>query len=324
VLPFEQAGLDTPADLTLLVIESGSERVAHREELARPWVQAGRRALVLIHKPYRQDDSGRPYVPEKAPPTAAMLVGPLDQPAFLSAALVPVALNQLPKRHLSLARHFPVFRMAVAHELINDACLSNAAYALSTGLAEIVPALSLPLTVTDMIILTKAQAFLVYRMGLALGLSTEWRAYVAEFGGVLGGGFLWRQLARSLVGLIPAWGILPKVAVAYAGTYAVGQVVLQWYLTGRHLPANRLADVYRQALQQGKVVARGLVEKMPRPRLPGRKKKALPAPAQACPDCGKANNPDALFCQYCGRSFGILLEGQAGDIQEPPAEGSPA
>jgi uncharacterized protein (DUF697 family) len=195
--------------------------------------------------------------------------------------------------------------VAIGRGLINEACFSNAAYSFSTGLAEIVPGLGIPLSVTDMVILTKTQAFLVYKLGLVLGLSTRWQDYVSEFGGVLGGGFIWRQVARQLVGLIPAWGILPKVAVAYAGTNVVGNVVLQWYLTGRHLSRQQIRQLYVQAFGKGKEMASQLMKRLPRPR---RKKKikALPPPGSevlVCPACGKSSSSDARFCQYCGQSF---------------------
>jgi hypothetical protein len=214
----------------------------------------------------------------------------------------------------------------IANRLINEACFSNAAYSLSTGLAEIVPVLDIPLNVTDMIVLSKNQAFLAYKLGLALGLSTRWQDYVTEFGSVLGGGFLWRQLARSLVGLIPAWGIIPKVAVAYSGTYVVGHAVLGWYLTGRHISGKQMRELYGVAFARGKRLAQDLVSKVPRPRLGRRKTPALlpertqtgaqagaaqavetqvvdvPA-AQVCPNCGRTSALDASFCQYCGQKL---------------------
>jgi len=52
---------------------------------------------------------------------------------------------------------FPVLRVPIARHIINDTCFTNAAYSLSTGLAEIVPVLNIPLTLTDMIVLTKNQ-----------------------------------------------------------------------------------------------------------------------------------------------------------------------
>ena len=105
------------------------------------------------------------------------------------------------------------------------------------------------------------QAFLVYKLGLALGYSTHWGDYAAEFGSVLGGGFLWRQIARSLVGLVPLYGIVPKVAISYAGTYVVGHVVLRWYLTGRHISKDEMKELFSEALGKGRDIARGLLKR---------------------------------------------------------------
>jgi uncharacterized protein (DUF697 family) len=210
----------------------------------------------------------------------------------------------LPERHLALGRQFPLFRVAIAHQLINETCFANAAYSLSTGVAEVVPIFDIPLNITDMIVLTKAQAFLVYKLGLALGFSTRWQDYLGEFGSVVGGGFVWRQLARMLIGLIPIWGIVPKVAVAYSGTYVVGHAVLQWYLTGRHISNKQMRAMYVQALMNGKKIAQNMVSRLPRPRLGRRKAAQLPALSmKPCPFCGKPNAPDANFCQYCGQTF---------------------
>jgi uncharacterized protein (DUF697 family) len=254
-------------------------------ELAEHWVGWGRRRVVR---------------------------GPLDNPAFLLKHFVPAVLELLPSQHLALGRYFPLFRLPTAQRLIYDTCLSNATYALTTGLASTVPVMDVPLNLADMFMLTKTQAFLVYKLGLLLGYSTEWQAYLTEFGGVLGGGFLWRQLARQLVGLIPAWGIIPKVAVSYAGTFVVGQAVLQWYTTGQHVNAQQIRQFYGQAFARGKNAAQALLQKLPRPRLgsgPAKKspkkpaKETLPRQVEAeqrCPQCSRLSAGDAAFCQYCG------------------------
>jgi uncharacterized protein (DUF697 family) len=224
----------------------------------------------------------------------------------------------LPDKVISLGRNFPLFRIPIARYFINDTSQSNAAYSLATGMAEIVPILNIPLVVTDMIVLTKNQAFLVYKLGLVFGFTTEWKNYVAEFGSVLGFGFLWRQMARTLIGLIPGFGIIPKVGVAYAGTEVVGNAVMQWYLTGRHLSTNQLKGVYDRALLQSKTFLAKLLPRLPRRQskaLPGNQPKALPQgkpkkqtgrrSKQACPQCGRVSAPDASFCQYCGFSFTV-------------------
>jgi uncharacterized protein (DUF697 family) len=300
----DDADTDISADLLILILSADEMPRDHQRDLVSAWAKAEKNILVLVDQSPEAVNSQRmdawlEWGQQKA------VRGPLDAPQFLHKEFVAAVLELLPGLELSLARKFPLFRLPVARKLINDTSLSNATYAFSTGVAEIVPIIDVPLNVADILVLTKAQAFLVYRLGLALGFSTEWRDYLAEFGSVLGGGFLWRQLARSLIGLIPAWGIIPKVAVAYSGTYVVGNAVLQWYLTGRHVTSKQLNDLYRQALAHGNSVATSLLKNLPRPRLKGDHKRALPEPkkrkrATICPNCGKKNAGDARFCQYCG------------------------
>lgn len=223
----------------------------------------------------------------------------------LATDFVPRVLNALPNDHLALARRYPLFRFAVARELIADTSLANATYALGTGLAEVIPALDIPFNVADVVILTKNQALMVYKLGLALGLSTRWQDHVAQLGGVVGAGFLWRQVARQLVGLIPVWGIVPKVAVAYAGTQAVGEAILYWYRTGNKISAKGMRDVYGDALARGRQVAQNLLSRAPRPALPRVTMPALPRgrAKKVCANCGKENRGDAIYCAYCGTAF---------------------
>ena len=97
-----------------------------------------------------------------------VLQGNVNDTVFLQQHLVPAVLGLMPEFQLALARRYPLFRGEVARRLINDTCTSNSAYSLTTGLAEIVPVLNIPLNVTDIFVLTKAQAFLVYRLGYPL------------------------------------------------------------------------------------------------------------------------------------------------------------
>jgi uncharacterized protein (DUF697 family) len=324
------------ADLIVMMIDVSAEDLAREHQLVMQWSEAGKKVIVFVNKIQQEDE--RTIMDQWAHWNAAsMLYGPVSDSDYLVENFVPLVLRLLPDRHLALGRNFPIFRIPVARQLINDTCFSNAAYAFSTGLAEVVPVLDLPLNITDMIILTKSQAFLVYRLGLLLGFSTRWQDYLGEFSSVIGGGFLWRQLARMLVGLIPMWGILPKVSIAYAGTFVVGHTVLQWYLTGKHLSPKQINALYRQALVRGKENARKLLERVPKPRLPKRKKIEMALPdlvtemdvqsegiidaggaqeeavstlvenhlneddSKICGKCGRVNASDARFCQYCGR-----------------------
>ena len=320
ILDFKNGQLARQADLTILLLDGEQANFNEEKNLARQLADAGKRVLVFMVLPERPSSKEAilPALPWK--PRYAVY-GPIDDPRFLAEKFAPSVIRLLPDKILSLGRNFPLFRIPIARYLINDTSQSNAAYSLATGLGEIVPILNIPLVVTDMIILTKNQAFLAYKLGLIFGYTTEWKNYGTEFGGVLGFGFVWRQIARLLVGLIPGFGIIPKVGIAYAGTEVVGNTVLQWYLTGRHISGKQIKGFYDRAYLQGKKVGENLMLKMPK-----RKPKALPAsqatePLKAlpagkaksprrgsrhkCPQCGKISARDASFCQYCGQHFEV-------------------
>lgn len=292
-LTFAQASGELDADLLVLVYDATGADRSDVRSLAEKWRAEGKRFVVVYDRPEVAGGVDRTVWPG-----VAVLVGPIENRNFLESELVPAVLAQMPDNHLSLARYFPLFRVRVAQQLIAETSTANATYALSTGLAEIVPILDVPFNVADMIVLTKAQAIMAYKLGLALGLSARWQDHMTAFGGTIGGGFLWRQLARQLVGLIPVWGIIPKVAVSYAGTYVLGQAILQWYFTGRQLTPEKMRQLYREAFDQGKVKARSLIQRRPRSRrrlsLPGQKV------GVRCANCASENPAEFNYCGKCG------------------------
>jgi len=118
--------------------------------------------------------------------------------------------------------------------------------------------LGIPLSIGDMIVLTKNQLMMSYRIALAAGKEGRARNLVAEIVGVLGGGLLFRQIARQLSGMLPVVGIVPKVAVAYGGTWAIGRAVTIWATEGRKLTGERLKQLSRECLAKGRRVAEGM------------------------------------------------------------------
>ena len=298
-----EAAQAATADLILVLVDGSARDSTAERALVNRWVAGGKKVLIFIDNRRPSSDLGPDAWLNWG--TAQIAYGSVEERTSLVETLVPAATAMLSDRLLSLGRHFPLFRTPIAHQLINETCTSNAVYAFSTGIAEVVPFLDIPLNIADLVVLTKTQALLVYRLGLLLGLPTDWRYYLAEFGSVIGGGFLWRQAARQLVGLIPVWGIVPKVAVAYAGTYAVGHAVLRWHQTGRHLTRKEIGQLYRQAFAMGKSIAGDLAQRIPRPRRLGGKRRLLPKPRKKriCAHCNTHNDPDASFCKRCGHAL---------------------
>jgi uncharacterized protein (DUF697 family) len=147
-----------------------------------------------------------------------------------------------------------------ARDLIASTAFTHATYALASGLPEQIPILSVPFAAADLVVLTKNQAMLVYRLALAYGAPPGFQERIREVLPVVGGAFLWRQMARSLVGLIPVWGLAPKVAVAYAGTYTTGVAAWRWYERGELVSADQLKRISGEALTIGRARAREIVD----------------------------------------------------------------
>jgi uncharacterized protein (DUF697 family) len=162
---------------------------------------------------------------------------------------------------LAFAHQLPAFRGAIFDEIIEETARVNASFAFTSGLAETVPVLTVPLNLGDMIVLTKNQLMMGYRLVLAAGRDGEPRKLIGEILGVLGGGLLFRQLARQLVGLIPVIGIVPKVAVAYGGTWAVGRAVTVWVTEGRAATGDVLKNMSREGFRRGRAVASEIVSR---------------------------------------------------------------
>jgi len=265
ITDLESAELANESDVIILLISVASPNIERLRALASQWFEVGKKVFVFYNTnnanwQERTEDIDAVWQAKH------VFVGPVDDPDYLIEEFVPQLMEHVPELHLSLGRHFPLFRVPIAEQLINDTSFSNAAYIMSTSVAEMVPALGVPVNIADMVVLTKSQAFLVYRLGLLVGFSTRWQDYISEFSGVIGGGFLWRQAARGLVGMVPVVGAVPKIAVAYAGTYVVGHVVLRWYLTGRHVSRQQVRELYQQSFARGKLIAKNFVTRTPRPR----------------------------------------------------------
>jgi uncharacterized protein (DUF697 family) len=183
--------------------------------------------------------------------------------AWDTGAVAPVANTLLSlhpdDRRLALARQLVPLRSALFETLTRETAQANASFALTTGLAEVVPVLTAPLNIGDIVILTKNQLLLGYRIVLAAGRSGEPHELLGEIVAVLGSGVLFRQAARQLVGLIPIAGIVPKVAIAYSGTWAIGRALAAWVTEGRAVTSAAVQQMAIEGLDRGRAFAEALV-----------------------------------------------------------------
>jgi len=260
LVPLAEAGdyldLLRAADLLIVALDAASR--LGDEELA------GLQRLSTAPRPSQAvllfgEDPGAPtpwsaYLDRRA----ATLV---DPQSLAAAAIVGGAvLDALPaEARLAAARRLPGLRPWFAARLTSEVSVSNAAFALASGVPSVVPILGIPISAADTIILTKNQALLVYRLALACGAPPDFQRRMIEITPVIGGAVMWRQIAGALIGLVPGYGIVPKTAVAFGGTYVVGLAATRWYETGLLTEAER-KRISAEATTKAREVATTMVE----------------------------------------------------------------
>jgi uncharacterized protein (DUF697 family) len=177
----------------------------------------------------------------------------------LFAALVRAA----PEIALPLARRHPLVREAVAEHLIRDTSRVNAQFAALSSLPANIPLIGgLVGDVADMLVLTKNQVLLLFKLAGLYGRDLELgRQLIAEVLPVVGSAFMWRSAARSLVGFLPSLlGLLPKTIVAYTGTFVVGEMARYYYRHGRKPPP----EFVRELRLEGTKLAREALARLKR------------------------------------------------------------
>lgn len=156
------------------------------------------------------------------------------------------------------------FRSAAVRAIIDETAKANAQFALVSNVPSIVPILGSVISAgADLIVLTKNQVMMSYKLAAANGRDLgDHTGILRELAPVVGAGFVWRAVAREATSFIPLMaGTIPKVAIAFAGTYSVGRAVDYYYRFG-HKPS-------REQLQEFSAQAVRLAASIP---LPGRGK----------------------------------------------------
>lgn len=178
--------------------------------------------------------------------------------------LVPAIVEALPDFSLALGRTFIGFRDEVAKQEIQRVARVNAEVAVVSAIPQASIILGPASIVADTLILTKNQAILLLRLAAVYGLPLD-RARLTELAPVVGAAFGWRTLARELVGFLPAGlGVVPKAAIAYAGTLAVGRAATWYYETGRAMPEAQLRLLRKASLSEAKQAVIGIAQRLKR------------------------------------------------------------
>ncbi len=178
-----------------------------------------------------------------------------------TGSLARLILDENPTLELALARTFPLFRDAAASRILYRVARENALFALVTALPNVVPSLfDIPWAVgefaTDTAFLTMNQIRMALHLAAIHGRPVGFAEQKIELGTIVAGAFGWRALARELVGKIPlGGGLIPKAAVAFAGTYVVGLGLDKFNRTGSGMSRRQNKEAWATAFEHGKKVA---------------------------------------------------------------------
>ncbi len=164
----------------------------------------------------------------------------------------------------ALAHRYPAFRAPVVERVIQSVARENALFAVATALPDLVPNLGeLPWAfgefASDTAFLTANQVRMAFRIAAVCGRPVGFAHQKAEIVTIAAGAFGWRAIARELAGKIPfGGGLIPKGAIAYAVTYAIGKGLERLYHAGERYTRAERREVYRQAFERGRSVAQSI------------------------------------------------------------------
>lgn len=153
----------------------------------------------------------------------------------------------------AFGRALPSFRPAAAKQVIDETSAANAQFALVSNIPTLIPVIgNIAAAGADFIILTKNQVMMLYKLAAVHGRDLgNQRGILQEVLPVVGAGLVWRTVAREAVTLLPfAAGTLPKLAIAYGGTMAVGRAADFYYRTGLKPTRDQLQQFSRQAVER--------------------------------------------------------------------------
>ena len=264
--------------LSVLLAANSSAGYAAMEDFMAPAEISRHRRMEVFRTLYRQSDvlpndsfdlafyeQGGPF-PEGFHPRKTAFVFDSEDPW----ATVHQVLSRREELALPLAHEFAPFRAAVTQQIIAGVSRDNALFALATALPSLLPSvLAMPWAVgelaSDTVVLTVNQIRMAFLLAGASNRSIGYVEQKTEIASIIAGAFGWRAAARELAGMIPlGGGLIPKAAIAYAGTYVVGSSLERFYRVGYGYTKRERKLAYEDAFARGKELAQNLLASLRR------------------------------------------------------------
>jgi uncharacterized protein (DUF697 family) len=150
----------------------------------------------------------------------------------------------------ALGRHFGELQLAAVKAIVDETSKANAQFALVSNAPAVVPFIGgIVAASADLIVLTKNQVMMVFKIAAVHNRDLNDQVGVLrELAPVVGGGFLWRTVARQAASFLPlAAGTVPKVMIAFVGTLVMGRAADYYYRFGKRPTREHLREFTRKA-----------------------------------------------------------------------------
>jgi uncharacterized protein (DUF697 family) len=210
--PGVAVSLESGTDAVIAV--AGSGQVGLRENLAAP-----RRMGVPVVVAALGDDLHENVLADALmQPTADLCVR--QEPDEVIECVGSWLADSLGSKRLALAHNFSFMRRAVAEDAVKTTAWQNAL----VGAIALIPG-------ADMPIMTANQAKMLLQIAAAYGepLGVD---RIKELAAVVGGGFLFRAVARQALVVVPVLGWAVKGGIGYTGTVAMGKAAIAYFEEG--------------------------------------------------------------------------------------------
>lgn len=169
---------------------------------------------------------------------------PLDEKTFgyLDERMGEWILAACHEKELAFALSFPFVRRPLAYNSVSSTSMQNGAI----GFVPLIPGADLP-------IMTLNQAKMILQIATAYGQPLD-AARVKEIAAVVAGGFMFRNIARSLSKFVPGAGWVVSGVIGFAGTEAMGRAAIEYFEAGGDIVG--LAKVVQTARDEAVDAAR--------------------------------------------------------------------
>jgi uncharacterized protein (DUF697 family) len=180
-------------------------------------------------------------------------------------------LDARPELDLALSRNFAPFREPAVDALIHKISGENGWFSVMTALPNVLPS---PLLVpwamgefaSDTAVITANQVRMLFLIAAASGAKVGYQEQKSQIASVIAASFGWRALARQAVGKIPmGGGIVPKAAIAYAGTWVIGRSFERLHRFGYPYTELERKKAFQEAFERGKEILAGVLRRQNAP-----------------------------------------------------------